>query len=96
MHINRLFSFAILVLALLISQCSSTNNVISGDNKTDSIRGLKDKYENYFSMGVAVTPRNLRTDEARLILQQFNSLTAENAMKMGPIHPFESLLLERC
>jgi endo-1,4-beta-xylanase len=53
-------------------------------------KGLKDFYKDYFSMGVAVNPRDLRSDEAKLILQHFNSLTAENSMKMGPIHPEEN------
>jgi len=53
-------------------------------------KGLKDYYKDYFTMGVAVSPRALQTDEAQLILQQFGSLTAENAMKMGPIHPEEN------
>jgi endo-1,4-beta-xylanase len=53
-------------------------------------RGLKDYYSGFFPIGVAVTPQALKTDEAQLILQQFNSLTAENAMKMGPIHPKEN------
>jgi endo-1,4-beta-xylanase len=52
-------------------------------------KGLKDYYSNYFSIGVAVGPRNLTGDEAVLIKQQFNSITAENAMKMGPIQPRE-------
>ncbi len=51
---------------------------------------LKDAYKNYFPMGVAVGPRNLVGPEADLIRQQFNSLTPENAMKMGPIHPEEN------
>lgn len=53
-------------------------------------RGLKDYYKDYFTIGVAVSPQALKTDEAQLILQQFNSMTAENAMKMGPIHPKEN------
>ena len=53
-------------------------------------KGLKDYYSAYFPIGVAVSPRALKTDEAKLILQQFNSITAENAMKMGPIHPKEN------
>lgn len=51
--------------------------------------GLKDFYENYFPIGVAVSPRSLSGDEAELIRKHFNSLTAENVMKMGPIHPEE-------
>ena len=53
-------------------------------------KGLKDYYSDYFSIGVAVSPRALSTDEATLIKREFNSMTAENAMKMGPIHPNEN------
>jgi len=53
-------------------------------------KGLKDYYKNYFDIGVAVSRHALQTDEAGLILQQFGSMTAENAMKMGPIHPEEN------
>lgn len=53
-------------------------------------QGLKDAYKDHFSIGVAVSPRSLKTDEAQLILKEFNSVTAENAMKMGPIHPKEN------
>ena len=54
------------------------------------IKALKDAYKNYFAIGVAVSPRALASDEAVLIRQHFNSQTAENAMKMAPIHPKES------
>ncbi|MDF2192284.1 endo-1,4-beta-xylanase [Paraflavitalea sp. CAU 1676] len=60
-----------------------------GTNTASNTKGLKDYYNNYFPIGVAVSARALKTDEADLILHQFNSLTAENAMKMGPIHPRE-------
>ena len=46
-------------------------------------------YFNY-PIGVAVGPRNLKSDEAPFILNHFNSVTPENAMKMGPIHPKEN------
>lgn len=42
---------------------------------------LKEAYKNYFSVGVAVAPRNLTGQEADLIKQPFNSITPENAMK---------------
>jgi len=51
---------------------------------------LKEAYRNFFPVGVAVAPRSLTGPEAELIRQQFNSLTPENAMKMGPIHPEEN------
>lgn len=54
-------------------------------------KGLKDYYKNYFPIGVAVSPRSLDDPkQAALILSQFNSLTPENSMKMGPIHPQEN------
>src|SRR5688572_19754601 len=53
-------------------------------------KGLKDFYQPYFPIGVAVSPRVLQGPEAELIKTHFNSLTAENAMKMGPIHPEEN------
>jgi GH35 family endo-1,4-beta-xylanase len=52
-------------------------------------KGLKDYYKDYFPIGVAVSPRALLNDDAPLIRREFNSLTPENAMKMGPIHPKE-------
>ncbi len=48
---------------------------------------LKDAYKKYFPIGVAVSIKNLHGDEAQLIKRQFNSITAENAMKMGAIQP---------
>jgi endo-1,4-beta-xylanase len=63
---------------------------VSAQQTTDK-KGLKDYYKNYFAIGVAVSPQLLRNeDESSLIINQFNSLTPENAMKMGPIHPKES------
>lgn len=54
-------------------------------------KGLKDYYKNYFVMGVAVSPQGLkREDESKLIIENFSSMTPENAMKMGPIHPKEN------
>jgi len=52
-------------------------------------KGLKDVYQTYFPIGVAVSPAILSGPEKDLIIKQFNSLTAENVMKMGPIHPEE-------
>ena len=61
-----------------------------GQDAPDSNKGLKDYYKDYFDMGVAITPRDVKGPEATLILKHFNSITAENAMKMGPIHPKEN------
>jgi endo-1,4-beta-xylanase len=52
-------------------------------------KGLKEVYADFFDIGVAVSPRALKTDESSLIKKHFNSLTAENAMKSQSIHPEE-------
>ncbi|WP_029281837.1 endo-1,4-beta-xylanase [Pedobacter sp. R20-19] len=54
-------------------------------------KGLKDYYQKYFPIGVAVAVKNLQGDEAQLIKKQFNSITAENAMKMASIQPKEGV-----
>lgn len=79
------------LMTLFLTQCNESiriqkNNSDSHKPANDK-KGLKDYYQKYFPIGVAVRPSNLRGDEAKLVLQQFNSLTAENAMKMAPIHP---------
>ncbi|TDO22699.1 endo-1,4-beta-xylanase [Pedobacter duraquae] len=74
------------ICLLLLNSCSSRQTTIN--YQADS-RGLKDFYKNYFSIGVAVGRRNLTGDEATLIKKQFNSVTAENAMKMASIQPRE-------
>jgi endo-1,4-beta-xylanase len=74
----------ILYAVLLVTAINNVNA------QKDSAKGLKDYYKNYFSVGVAVGPYNLKAKEASLILKEFNSITPENAMKMGPIHPQEN------
>jgi endo-1,4-beta-xylanase len=55
-------------------------------------KGLKDAMQGKFQMGAALNEEViLGADPASLevLLQHFNSITAENCMKMGPIHPEE-------
>lgn len=73
-------------VVLIFSHCKTQQQ--SG---SPAAKGLKDYYKDYFLMGAAVTPRSLHGADSALIVQQFNSLTAENAMKMGPIHPGENV-----
>src|SRR5688572_3230059 len=83
----------ILIAALFFTwvSCNESKNIQSQNNSAArASKGLKEYYKDYFNIGVAVSPRALKTDEAGLIVKEFNSLTAENAMKMGPIHPKEN------
>ncbi|MEZ4988987.1 MAG: endo-1,4-beta-xylanase [Saprospiraceae bacterium] len=55
-------------------------------NQTN-IKGLKDYYQDYFPIGVSVGPYNFNGSDSLIIINEFASITAENIMKMGPIHP---------
>ena len=89
---------AIIVVFILAAflQCNESNQlqkeaIVTGNkNNINTIKGLKDYYKKYFPIGVSVVPSNLKGDEGELILQQFNSLTPENSMKIAPIHPEEN------
>jgi endo-1,4-beta-xylanase len=87
---NSITANFICLALLLFIQCKMAAQPAEEPATQSSSNGLKDYYKKYFPIGVAVTPGNLSGDEATLILQQFNSLTPENAMKMGPIHPEEN------
>ena len=54
-------------------------------------QGLKDAYKNYFDVGVAINSRNLSEDQQKIILDNFSSVTAENEMKPGEVHPQEGV-----
>lgn len=79
----------VLSLLFFFQYCSNSKQIGSSSNAAGAKEGLKDHFKEYFTIGVAVSPQSLKTDEAGLIIQEFNSMTAENAMKMGPIHPYE-------
>ena len=50
--------------------------------------GMKDTYKDYFMVGVAVNNRNVTDpDQMAIIKREFNSITAENAMKPQPTEP---------
>ena len=73
---KKLSTIALIASIVLVSACGPKDP------------GLKDAYKNYFKIGVAVTPRNVTDSlQASIILKEFNSITAENCMKPGEIHP---------
>jgi len=55
--------------------------------QTDSSLGLKDHFKNRFLIGASVTPNSLKGQSGALIIREFNTITAENAMKPALIHP---------
>lgn len=75
-----------LAILVIFNSCKSQQTVA---NYAADNRGLKDFYKAYFPVGAAVGIKNLSGNEAALIKKQFNSITAENAMKMGSLQPRE-------
>ena len=53
-------------------------------------KGLKDYFKNDFLVGAAVNMQSIKGADSVLIVREFNSITPENDMKMGPIHPEEN------
>ena len=74
----------ILIISIRAGSAQGQTSDFSQDEK-----GLKDYYSTYFPLGVAVSPQALKGEEAQLIRRHFVSMTPENVMKMGPIHPEE-------
>jgi endo-1,4-beta-xylanase len=87
---KQFFSLAVIALVFTALAFNRTKADQQQPVLADSITGLKTYYKPFFDIGVAVSPRALKTDEATLVLTHFNSVTAENAMKMGPVHPREN------
>ncbi|MDT0676332.1 endo-1,4-beta-xylanase [Autumnicola musiva] len=90
---NRITNLSFFLLCTLLLFSCKSNNEEKGENaaiasveKTEE-KGLKNYYFGYFPIGVAVAPRSLEGQSKELILEQFNSMTPENVMKMGEIHP---------
>ena len=57
----------------------------------DNSYGLKDTYKDYFKVGVALNNRNLDEASQKIILTNYNSVTCENCMKSGELHPQENV-----
>jgi len=83
------FSFLILLFAGFsgCTRFSATGKSAEKDKVIKVNKGLKDDYKDYFPIGVAVNSHNIHGAEQSMILREFNSITPENDMKMGPIHP---------
>ena len=77
------------LIAWSLSLIICGTSIQAQDNTQGKEKGLKDYYAEIFPVGASISPRDVSGPEAALILKQFSSLTAENMMKMGPIHPEE-------
>ena len=89
---NKQLLLNVIMIALFLQFASSCNaQTVKNNAAVTTGKGLKDYYNNFFTTGVAVSTRSIKNEEeVQLILQNFKSITPENAMKMGPIHPKEN------
>lgn len=86
----RTISVTLLSAALL--SCGQSRQLQSQQQNeafADSTKGLKDYYKDYFPVGVAVNMRSMYGQDSALLLREFNSITPENDLKIGPVHPTE-------
>jgi endo-1,4-beta-xylanase len=77
----------ILLLPLLLLKYDT---ILASGIPADSIPALKEVFADHFIMGASVSPVNIKSEEGSILLRHFNSMTTENVMKMGPIHPEEN------
>jgi len=82
---KKLITFAVLGLV------SISTFAQFGRPQRDNSYGLKDTYKDYFKVGVAINNRNLDEASQKIILNNFNSITCENCMKSGELHPQENV-----
>jgi len=90
---NQAASLVVIALIILsFVQCTPKHQITSSSiAEANPDKGLKDYYKNYFPIGVAVSMASLHGADSALIVREFNSVTPENDMKMGPIHPSEAV-----
>lgn len=82
---NRAIIQQITLTVLMVAICLPVISV-------NPAKGLKDVYKDKFFVGAALNAGQITgkdTASIRIIKQHFNTITAENCMKSGPIHPQE-------
>ena len=85
-------NISLLTLLLLLLCSANVNAQGPRFGQPEMPGGMMDSYKDYFAIGVAVNQRNVSNpDQIALIKKEFNSITAENDMKPGEIHPKEGV-----
>ena len=88
---KRITKIALLLLLIAMGVTSAQAQFMRPERKAGN-PGLKEAYQNYFMIGVAVNRFNISVPEqAALVKQEFSSMTAENDMKPVSVHPAEGV-----
>jgi endo-1,4-beta-xylanase len=75
---------ATFLLGFAFFQSCTNTNVKTPDST------LFGSYKDLFPIGAAVNPRLITESDSALLIEQFNSITAENCMKPEVVHPSEN------
>ena len=86
--IRKRYALTLAMGLVLSNACTTKHRAATADA---SGKGLKDYYKAYFPIGVAVSTASIHGADSALIVKEFNSVTPENDMKMGLIHPSENV-----
>ena len=86
--IRKRYALTLAMGLVLSNACTTKHRAATADA---SSKGLKDYYKAYFPIGVAVSTASIHGADSALIVKEFNSVTPENDMKMGLIHPSENV-----
>ncbi len=81
LNVMKYFCFGLFIL--LFISCDQPSAVAIEEKDP----GLKDYYSEYFLVGASVTASSFSGFDSTIIVNEYNSITAENLMKMEPIHP---------
>jgi endo-1,4-beta-xylanase len=79
---------SIILIFFSLLSCGSSTQVkdIISDQSNKNLKALSNVYKDYFPIGVAVSERTLNIPEVKHIIKtNFNSITAEGAMKPKPL-----------
>ena len=82
-----------IALAMMLAMCTTGAWAQWGAPvDPNSSKGMKDTYKDYFMIGVALNQRTVSdADQIELVKKEFSSVTAENDMKPGELHPKEGV-----
>ena len=86
--LKMIISCLVLIVALFSINSFYSCSTCSKSDQGDTTTSLYKNYQNYFKIGVALSVKDL--DDSMTVSvakKQFNSITAENAMKWEFIHP---------
>jgi endo-1,4-beta-xylanase len=88
MRYNVLINLVLLVFIAFVS-CSSKDEIIA-DPPVITVKGLKEVSSFPFGASLSISLLKSRVPYREVVTTEYNSVTAENAMKIGPLHPAEN------